>query len=508
VPECPEEQFSMMFWQQQSRKDIFIFMIALLLASFACPLFGQSPGATRSREISGPSGTTERIDQNIRRVSLTPAGTVVGPTGDNGGRVFEVKAYGATGNGTIDDSAAIQAADNAAEAVHGVVHFDSGTYLISSTLKIASPVRWEGAFSASNSGTNSTIVKAGAALNPMINIGHSNVELDYLRIDGNAEAIEGIRTQSRGAEPRTYNFVLRSVSIQNFPLSNPSVIPLDLGDYGDSTNQYACADCSFYNIEVLSGSNYVQGTRAAGTGVYISRENNQFFAPHIAGWNIGVLLGGGSYGQASGNGFYGGFIADDRTADISVTSSATNIQNAWYNIWFEGSTGPIVGSIPAGSYKNQEFSFYNCHFNTYSNASLFDLTNLVGTVNTTGGAYDISNSNRIITSSLGSYQSFDTAYVGLLSFTGSNYQLMGFPIRGSVTLGTRVVPAGACGDQVTQTIPGIKANQTIFLSQNVLSDLLLVRAYTDSTPQIVVQLCNPTAAPITPSRTTVNYTIF
>ena len=48
---------------------------------------------------------------------------------DAGGQVFNVKAYGAAGNGTTDDTAAIQAAINAAGA--GTVYFPAGTYLYS-----------------------------------------------------------------------------------------------------------------------------------------------------------------------------------------------------------------------------------------------------------------------------------------------------------------------------------------------------------------------------------------
>jgi len=44
---------------------------------------------------------------------------------------FNVKAYGATGNGTTDDTAAIQAADAAARAASGAVFFPSGNYLAS-----------------------------------------------------------------------------------------------------------------------------------------------------------------------------------------------------------------------------------------------------------------------------------------------------------------------------------------------------------------------------------------
>lgn len=68
--------------------------------------------------------------------SVVSAQTVTtGILRDEGGAVFNVKAYGATGNGTTNDSPYIQLAINAAvSAGGGVVYIPAGTYLISTTL--------------------------------------------------------------------------------------------------------------------------------------------------------------------------------------------------------------------------------------------------------------------------------------------------------------------------------------------------------------------------------------
>lgn len=55
---------------------------------------------------------------------------------DKGSMVFNVKAYGAVGDDTNDDTAEIQAAIDAAAAVGGVVWFPAGTYKISASLKL------------------------------------------------------------------------------------------------------------------------------------------------------------------------------------------------------------------------------------------------------------------------------------------------------------------------------------------------------------------------------------
>lgn len=54
---------------------------------------------------------------------------ILGPVTDKGGQVFNVKAYGAVGKGTTDDTAAIQAALNAAAPEGGTVYFPQGIYI-------------------------------------------------------------------------------------------------------------------------------------------------------------------------------------------------------------------------------------------------------------------------------------------------------------------------------------------------------------------------------------------
>jgi hypothetical protein len=57
---------------------------------------------------------------------------------------FSVANYGAKGDGTTDDTTAIQNAINAAEAVAGVVVLPLGTYKITSALTISSPISIRG----------------------------------------------------------------------------------------------------------------------------------------------------------------------------------------------------------------------------------------------------------------------------------------------------------------------------------------------------------------------------
>jgi len=67
-----------------------------------------------------------------------------------GNIIYNVKAYGAKGDGVTDDSTAIQAAISAANtAGGGKVFFPAGTYLISTQLNLFSNVSFEGVGNAS-----------------------------------------------------------------------------------------------------------------------------------------------------------------------------------------------------------------------------------------------------------------------------------------------------------------------------------------------------------------------
>jgi parallel beta-helix repeat protein len=82
---------------------------------------------------------------NEERYPNTIGGLVTDITGmiyDRGGAVFNVKHpdFDAQGDGATDDTAAIQAAVDAAKTVHGTIYFPPGTYLISTPITVATAV--------------------------------------------------------------------------------------------------------------------------------------------------------------------------------------------------------------------------------------------------------------------------------------------------------------------------------------------------------------------------------
>jgi hypothetical protein len=78
------------------------------------------------------------------------------------GQIYNVKAYGATGNGTTDDTTAISSAETAAIAVQGCVYFPSGTYKTSSPLPITSGACYLG--SSFPAGLGSTLINSSSDL--------------------------------------------------------------------------------------------------------------------------------------------------------------------------------------------------------------------------------------------------------------------------------------------------------------------------------------------------------
>lgn len=106
-----------------------------------------------SGDLAG-TASSPTVPTKVSKAGDTMTGTLVVP----GGTVvpsdwLNVKVYGATGNGTTDDTSAIQATINALPSGGGIVYLPRGTYRITSALTIVSDVFLRGA------GANATIIK-------------------------------------------------------------------------------------------------------------------------------------------------------------------------------------------------------------------------------------------------------------------------------------------------------------------------------------------------------------
>ena len=85
---------------------------------------------TISKPVHGSSGWDDNVNDVIDAVNALTDGAVA--------LQFNVKNYGATGDGVTDDAAACQSAISAASAAGGgTVYFPAGTYMLSSSLNMA-----------------------------------------------------------------------------------------------------------------------------------------------------------------------------------------------------------------------------------------------------------------------------------------------------------------------------------------------------------------------------------
>ena len=111
-------------------------------------------------------------------------GELTAPNIDKGGQVFNVKAYGAIGDGSTDDTVAIQAADTAARAVKGTVYFPQGTYLTTASLFLATDSHWLGAGKNQSiiSGSASDYILIRAVKSGTSKTAHTNISMDGIGV--------------------------------------------------------------------------------------------------------------------------------------------------------------------------------------------------------------------------------------------------------------------------------------------------------------------------------------
>jgi hypothetical protein len=161
---------------------------------------------------------------------------------DAGAQVYNVKAYGAVGDGSTDDTTAIQNAlaaaeqDNSGGVVAGIVFFPPGVYDVSQQLTIATNVVGSGE---SSSVIHVTTPIGVGAEEPSIVINSSANNTDYgagltdIAVTGPLQAIDGMptscRMQGNGEGPGCTGGVIGVELTAKLSLRNVSVTGFDTG---------------------------------------------------------------------------------------------------------------------------------------------------------------------------------------------------------------------------------------------------------------------------------------
>lgn len=179
------------------------------------------------------------------------------PDGTNAPTVFNVKdpAYGAKGDGTTDDTAAIQAAINACSA-GGIVHLPIGTYKITTMLDVnnRSGVTVEGSGQGQIAATAASVLKwAGASGGTVFRVYSTQWSIfrDFT-IDGNSLAGVGIDYTALNAVNTSQRNRFENITVRGITQSPSRNIHV-----GSSTNDQI-SETLFKNVAMFGG----------GTGIY------------------------------------------------------------------------------------------------------------------------------------------------------------------------------------------------------------------------------------------------
>jgi hypothetical protein len=204
---------------------------------------------------------------------------------------ISVKDFGATGDGTTDDTTAIQNAINSFTSNGGVLNFPVGNYKITSTLTVSKPVMLVGQGSGDLSaiaGVPATQITWAGSASPMINYGgfgtlFSGGGIQYLALNGSSIATQCLVTKDL-TRATFISIVLSNAVTSAWLLTN-------------TTGQFPTGffNCDDIRISLRGGSTQdahgiaIQGITSSGTdGVTLCKMNNVRIE-HANG--AGVLIG-------------------------------------------------------------------------------------------------------------------------------------------------------------------------------------------------------------------------
>src|SRR5690349_8973955 len=142
---------------------------------------------------------SERVLLNQGGVTKTAAASSLFGGGTSGVDWFNLKDYGAVGDGVTDDSTALQTAIAAVTTNGGTLYIPPGTYLHQSPITINNIQRpWritgDGGWQHQNAALTSLVYTGGAGTGPAWAV-HSTLgfEIDHLRFANNNAAFDGVQ---------------------------------------------------------------------------------------------------------------------------------------------------------------------------------------------------------------------------------------------------------------------------------------------------------------------------
>lgn len=251
---------------------------------------------------------------------------VVSPTQsiiDTGGQVYNVKAYGATGDGSTDDTAAVSATISAVGSNGGVVYFPCGAYKLASGITV------------SKTGINFV----GSGHCSTLRIPHTS---DALTITGSLFKIQDIEFLVTATSTRTGSLLLNIQANQGFVNNVRFTGAATINNGGVAYLNGNSADLwTFNNVSMPGGVTWDYGLKAqTATGTVADT--------HIIGWRALNTITFQTAGFLIDQGIDTFNVTDSNPGPVILQNSGANINPRWVhftNSYIEaGVSGVISGT--------------------------------------------------------------------------------------------------------------------------------------------------------------------
>lgn len=258
---------------------------------------------------------------------------------------FNAQTYGAKGNGTADDTTAIQAAINAVPSTGGMVYIPAGTYKLTAALVLKSNVTLLG------DGSNATVLnQTSTTANAISGVDLTKVSLKGLRIQGPGSgsgngitltlSVNAANTYLTFEELYVYHFGASGISIQN------PVVSSFTGVISDSNASHGFD---------LHGQTFPS---AAGTSCTLQ---NCFAVGNTqAGYRAYNLVYTSFTGCASDNNGIGYLVDTCQSVSLSGCGSESQVNNgtSWPGTAFKVTGGFGIGLYNCWVYSNIQIGVY------------------------------------------------------------------------------------------------------------------------------------------------------
>jgi hypothetical protein len=259
--------------------------------------------------------------------------------------VYDVRKYGATGDGTTDDATAVNAAGSAAASAGGVVHFPPGTYVVGARVELRTNVAFRG------SGVGVTTIKlAASTAAAAMGCGSAVTDcvVEDLTIDGNKA------NQSSSSAVGVSASLCTRLTVRNVRVKDT---------YGRGVTLFQCTDsvvraCHFDSTGSAQTTNgtgasiqFLACTRCSAVDNYVASANDCGIMLGNTGSNVGAKVIGNTVRATYYIGIAGGTGNADATFNdnkvIDCTGNGIDVGNvagcAVNGNTVEGCGGGIIG---------------------------------------------------------------------------------------------------------------------------------------------------------------------